>query len=54
MRNVSGKNFREKQNSYFMFNYFFPKITVFDTVWNNMVQPDRPQMACGACDLHPG
>jgi hypothetical protein len=47
MRNVSGK-FVEKK-IHFMFNGFFPRksenIAVYEIMWKNMVQPDRPQMA---------
>ena len=33
MRNVSGKRCREKQNTHFMFNNFFPKVVPF--MWKN-------------------
>jgi len=41
MRIVSGENFRENQNTYFMFSNYFSKIVT----WKNMVGPGRPQMA---------
>jgi hypothetical protein len=40
MRNVS-----DKINTRFLFNHFFPEYrAVYETVWKNVVEPDRPQM----------
>jgi hypothetical protein len=45
MRNVSEKCGREKQNTHFMLNNLFPEDrAVYEIMWKNMVQPDRPQM----------
>jgi len=46
MRKASDKISRGKQNTHFMFsNIFFPKIhSVCEIMWENMVQPDRPQL----------
>jgi len=46
VRNVSGKNCRENQNTHFMYNnFFFEHRAVYDIMWNNIVQSGRPQMA---------
>jgi hypothetical protein len=40
-----------------MSNNFFPEIRiVYEIMWKNMVQPDRPQMTIkyGGCALHAG
>jgi len=42
MRHVSDNICRE--NTHLMFNNFFPPKIVLFIIWNNMVQPDRPQM----------
>jgi len=45
MINVSDKNCRETQSTYFMFNnFFFRKLCCLETKWKNMVERDRPQM----------
>jgi hypothetical protein len=37
---------RENQNTHFMFNnYFHENGAIYEIVWKNMVEPDRPQMA---------
>jgi hypothetical protein len=58
MRNVSEKSCRENQETHFMFNkFFFPENrAVYEIMWQNIVQPDRPQMTIlyGACALHAG
>ena len=41
MRNVSDKICIENQNALFIFNNFF---TVYETMWKNMVQPERPHI----------
>jgi hypothetical protein len=59
MGNITDKSCRENQNTYFHIlstmhgqnhikhisrQYFFPKILPFEIMWENMVQPDWPQM----------
>jgi len=48
----------EKIKTHFMFNDFFPpeNRAVYEVMWKNNIQPDRPQMAIeyGACALHVG
>ena len=56
MINVSGK-FVKKIKTHFIFNNIFPEILVlYEIMWKNTVQPDRPQMTIkyGACALHAG
>ena len=45
MRNVSDKVV-EKIKTHFMLNniFFFLNRAVYEIMWKNMVQPDRPQM----------
>jgi N-acetyl-beta-hexosaminidase len=47
MRNVSDKSWTENQNTHFMFNNeVFPENrAVYEIMWKNMVERDRPQMA---------
>ena len=46
MRNVSDKCYGETQNTYFVFKYFFfENRAVYEIMWKNTVEPDRPQMA---------
>ena len=45
MRNISDKSCRENKNTHFMFNKFFSESgAVYEIMWKNVVQPDRPQM----------
>ena len=45
MRNVSNISYRENQNTYFNFNNFFSENrVVYDIMWKNTVDPDRPQI----------
>ena len=45
MENVSDRSCRENQNTRFMFNIFSPENrAVYEIMWKNVVQPDRPQM----------
>jgi len=49
--------FVEKIKTKFIFsNFFFRKSTYYEIMWQNVVQPDRPQMAIKyrACALHAG
>jgi hypothetical protein len=55
MRNVADRICRENQNT--IFAHIFPENpTVYELVWENMVEPDRLQMAIqyGPCALHAG
>ena len=45
MRNFWDKGCREQQNTYFMFNNFCSENrALYEIMWKNMVEPDRPQM----------
>jgi len=44
MRNISDKSYRENQNTRCIFNNFFLNRSVYEIMWNNMIQPDSPQM----------
>ena len=45
MRNVSDKLCTDNHNTHFKFNNFLPQNrAVYDLVWKNTVQPDRPHM----------
>jgi len=46
MRDVSDKSCKENQNTFFMFNNYFPKI-VYEIMWKNMEGPDRQQIIQG-------
>jgi hypothetical protein len=35
-------------------NVFFYNRAYYEVMWENIVEPDRSQMACGACALHEG
>jgi hypothetical protein len=46
MRNVSDKR-RENQNTHFMFNnffFFFENYAIYEIMWKNNVDPNRPLM----------
>jgi hypothetical protein len=45
MRNASDRCCRDNENTHLIFNKFFPKITVCERTWKNIVEPDRPMMA---------
>jgi len=57
MRNVSGRNCSENQNTFYI-QYFFPTVlrTIDQITWKNLSQPDRPQITSnttqGRSDLH--
>jgi hypothetical protein len=42
--NVSDENFRENQNTHFMFDNFLETCVAYEIMWKNMVQLGRPQM----------
>jgi len=44
MRNVSDKSCRENHNTHFMFRFFFENHVVYEIMWKNIVEPERPQM----------
>jgi hypothetical protein len=58
MKKFLDKRCRESQNAHFMFNKFFrpENRAVYDTMWKNMEEQDRPHMTIqyGACALHAG
>jgi len=41
------KNRRENQNTHFVFNNFFfsENCAIYEIMWKNLVEPDRPKMA---------
>jgi hypothetical protein len=45
MRNVSNKSYKENQKTHFMFKTFSANRAVYEIMWKNMVEPERPQMA---------
>jgi len=45
MINFPDKSCRENQSTHFMFNNFVSKnCAIYETIWNNMVESDRPCM----------
>jgi len=44
MRIVSDKRYKENQNTHFTFSNFFENRTVYEIMWKNTEEPDRPQM----------
>jgi len=44
VRNVSDKTCRENQNIQFMFIFFPENRSVYEIIWENIVEQDRPQM----------
>ena len=47
MRNVSDKSCTYIQSTHFMFNKFSRNRAVYEIMWENMVQPYRPEMTVG-------
>jgi hypothetical protein len=45
MRSVSGNSCRENQNTHFVVSYVFKIRAIYEIIWKNIVQSDRPQMA---------
>jgi hypothetical protein len=42
---VSGESCIENQDTHFMLNvFFFENRSVYDIIWKNIVEPDKPQM----------
>jgi hypothetical protein len=56
MRIALAKSCRENQNTHFIFNKVFPKITSFKIMSKNVMEPEGPQMTLkyGAYSLHAG
>jgi hypothetical protein len=44
MRNVSEKFCREKSKHILLFNNIFEKSAVYELMWKNIVEPNRPHM----------
>ena len=46
MKYVSNKTCRENQNTNFVFNnfFFFENRAVYEIMWKNVVETDKPQM----------
>jgi len=42
MRNVSDEGCGKNQNIHFMINNFFENHAIYEIMWKNIVQPDRP------------
>jgi hypothetical protein len=52
MNNVSDKNYRGNQHTYFVFGIFFSENrTIYEIMWKNTVQSVRPQMGHAHCML---
>ena len=44
LRYVAEKSCRENKNRHFMFKNFFENRAVYEIMWKNIIEPDRPQM----------
>jgi len=44
MRNFSDESCREIQNTYITSNIFFFNLAIYEIIWKNIVQSDRPQI----------
>ena len=45
MRNIADKHCRETQDTFYVQKYFPENRTVYEIIWRNMTEPERPQMA---------
>jgi len=45
MRNVSDKSYTGRQNTHFMFSIFSKDGAIFEIMWKNMVELNKPQMS---------
>jgi len=56
MINVSDKSYRLNPNTYLCSVTLFRKSCIYEIIWKNTVQPNRPQIAFwyAACALHAG
>jgi len=43
MRDISDKSCGERKTTHFLFNDFFENRAVYEIIWKNIVEPDRPQ-----------
>jgi hypothetical protein len=43
MSDVSDKSCRENKNTHFLLNNFFEKLAIYEIMWKNIVEPDKPQ-----------
>jgi hypothetical protein len=44
IRNISDQNFRESQNTRFSSIFFLESRAIDKKMWENVLQPDRPQI----------
>ena len=54
MKNVSDDSCRENQNKFPVQENIYENLVVYEIMWKNLVEPDRPQMTYGAFALHAG
>jgi len=56
MRNILDQNCRENQNTFYVQKHSTENRAVYETMWKNMVQPNRLKMPIyyGACAFHAG
>ena len=44
MRNIPDKFVEKSKDAFYVQYFFFENRTVYEIMWKNIVQPDRPQM----------
>jgi hypothetical protein len=54
MKNISDDSCRENQNKFPAQENIHENLVVYEIMWENLVESDRPQMTYGACALHAG
>jgi hypothetical protein len=55
MKNVSDDSCRENQNKFYVQENVYEDLVVYEIMWKNMVEPDRPQITLyGACAMLAG
>jgi hypothetical protein len=56
MRSISDKSCRENQNTYYILKKFSKNHTIYEIIWKNMMDPDRPQIKIynGSSTFHAG
>ena len=56
MRNVADRSCRENQNTHFSFNNIFSpeNRALYEKMWKNTVEPDRPQITIWGMRLQAG
>ena len=53
IRNVWGKICGENQNTHFIQQLFFFQIrAIYEIMWKNIIEPDRPQMTINTAHAH--